>query len=211
MEEFSAWLEMVASGQGGMASIALFGAVFVISGIWSIRARRELEEDPETHMANDRLIDKRRTWVQGASLILMRLSDNAYLEEELIRTMLDESWGLSDKQGLDEQVARLLENEQDAWGYMRALLLLRSAVAVGWLSNEASFARCFEVGKLVQQRYPSWEALAEDTLKRRRAWRGLPVDGSGDDEDMDEFGIVLAHLRKNQWRSTPWGLDLSKA
>jgi len=195
-------------GSGG--TIALIAAMLAVGFVWSFVARRRLANDPETKMALDRQLDPRRSWVQGASFILMRLHDNAYLSRDLISDMLAQSWGISSRAELDATVARLVREEKDAWGLLRALLLLRSAVAVGWLTNEASFERCFEVGGELQSRYTGWEDLAQDILRRRRAWWDLPEDGSADDEDMKEVVAVVDYLRDTQWKQTPWTARLDR-
>lgn len=210
MEELSASFELWLAGLGGVGTIALFVVMFGGMMVWSFLERRKLANDPETHMANDRLIDPRRAWVQGASQILMRLHDNAYLEEELIRTMLRESWGLSGPSDLDATVSRLVSTEKNAWGLLRAMLLLRSGVAVGWLSNEASFARCFEVGRELQAVYQSWDALGEAALRARRRFFGMAEDGSQDDEDMREVVESVRYLRSTLWKTTPWDRPLDR-
>lgn len=206
--EQSSWFETYLSSQGGVPGLAFVVLALVGGVVWSFVARKRAAEDPETHMANDLLLDKRRGWVQGASLILMRLTDNAYLSEDLIGGMLKQSWGIGSAQELDATVARLVAEEKDAWGLLRAMLLLRSAVAVGWLSNERSFERCYEVGKQLQERYDSWNAMAADVLASRRARFGLPIDGSGDTEDMKEVVASVEYLAATQWRKTPWSMGL---
>lgn len=204
-------LEAILAGPNGGALIAGMAVLGVGFGAWSFVSRLRSTDDAEVQIANDRLLDKRRAWVQGASFILMRLHDNAYLSEDIIRPMLANSWGIESPEELDATVSRLVAEEKDAWGLLRALLLVRSAVAVGWVSNDASFQRCYAIGQELQQVYDSWEALGRDALARRRAWRGLATDGSQDDEDMKELVTVVDYLRDTTWSQTPWTRPLDRA
>jgi hypothetical protein len=197
--------ELLASG----GAIAVFAVVGVAAGAWMLVSQLRSVDDAEVRIANDRLLDPRRAWVQGATFVLQRLHDNAYVEEDVIRAMLSRSWGIDTAAELDATVARLAEEESHAWGLTRAMLLLRSAVAVGWIDNDTSFDRCYALGAVLQSRYDGWDAMVADLLHRRRTWKGLPEDGSRDDADMAELLEVVAELRRSIWKQTSWSRPLT--
>lgn len=195
-------------GAGGMFAVAI--ALAVVGTFFAMRSQRAHLQDSEVRAAADFQANPRRAWVQGAMFILQRGWDNAYVEPEIIGPNLRAGWDIATAEQLEQQVTELLEGEGDAWGLLRAMSLTRSAVAVGWMTNEASFERCFAIGKRLQQRYPSWQAMASDALRERRAWRDLPLDGSGDDDAMQEIAESARELADSHWKSIDWqrSLDL---
>lgn len=212
MDGISEWLGAILAGTGSVATIGLAVVAIIGMVVWNVLSHRKLAKDPETLMALDAQLDKRRVWVQGASLILMQLVDNAYEDKEMITEMLSSSWGINNAQELDATVNELVTEQADnAWRQACALLLLRSAVAIGWLSNEASFDRCYEVGAQLQARYLTWDNMAQDVLRYRREYFGMAPDGSEDGEHTKALIECIDYLRKNTWRKTPWKLPLNQA
>lgn len=202
-------LETLLAGLGSLGIIALALVLGVVGAVYALVAQRRRGKDPEVLAAADRLADQRRGWVQGATFILQRGWDNAYVEADVIRTMLGNAWGLNSAEELQAQVSTLLSEGDDAWTLLRAMLLVRSAVAVGWMTNDASFLRCYEIGGKLQQRYPSWAAMSADVLRSRRERFGMPIDGSADNEGMAEVAASAAYLAKTHWKEIPWQLTLS--
>ena len=206
METFD--LEALLAGLGSTGIIALALVLGVFGAGYAFVAQRRRMKDPEVLAQADRLADARRGWVQGATFILQRGWDNGYVDADVIRSMLASSWGLRSHEALQAQVSKLLSEGDDAWTLLRAMLLVRSAVAVGWMTNDASFLRCFEIGNKLQRRYPSWNAMRDDLLRSRRERFGMPADGSADDEGMSEVVASADYLAKTHWREIPWALPL---
>ncbi|MEZ4316693.1 MAG: DUF1266 domain-containing protein [Myxococcota bacterium] len=201
-------LESLLAGLGVGGTFALTAALGLVGMFFAFRSMRQRMRDPEVLAAADLQANPRRGWVQGATFILQRGWDNAYAGEDIIRPMLAGSWGIRTAEELDAQVDELLEQGDDAMILLRAMLLVRSAVAVGWISNDASFQRCYAIGTRLQARYPSWQAMADDALRARREWCGVPLDGSADDEGMAEVAAAAAELARTHWRSIDWKLPL---
>lgn len=153
--------------------------------------------------------DPRRAWVQGAAFGLMGGADYAYMPEGDVRRLLADGWSITDPAQWEAVVADL-EGKRDelAWNLARAMLLTRAAVAVGTLDNTRSWERALAQGVKLQGAYPSWRAFADDLLASRRRWRGLPIDGSGDDADMREVVDAIRALESDLWKKVSWARAL---
>jgi hypothetical protein len=162
----------------------------------------------EIRMAEDRK-DPKKAWIQGVGLLLMDTGDYAYLNDGMIQVMLEDAWGIKDADALFNTVADL-EGRRDevAWNLARAILLLRAGVSVGYLDNDASWARCRALGLRLQEVYRSWDAMAEDLVVSRRRWKELPEDGSDDSEDMEEVTGRVTELKADLWKKVAWAQAL---
>lgn len=181
-----------------LSLVVVIGVVrfLMTPGEWEVRAAAD-RKDPA------------RAWLQGTTFILQRGDDYGYVDDGQIGVMLEDSWGVTDLPSLRATVADLEGRaDEPAWNLLRAMLLLRSATAMGWVDNEASFRECFRLGARLQSGYPSWEAMGEDLLRSRRAWRELPLDGSDDDDDMELVVDSLNDVRKSHWSTVPWTTPL---
>lgn len=179
-------------------------ALLVLGGlIWFVMSPAEYEVK-----AREDRKDPKRAWVQGAVFLLTDTDDYAYMSEGSIGVMLEDAWGITSMEGLRNKVAALADDsDEPAWDLIRAMLLLRSAVAMGWLDNETSFTRCRALGLLLQERYDGWDAMAEDLLRSRRRWLEIDPDGAdddGDDHDMDAVLRARASLKKTHHTKIPW-------
>lgn len=162
----------------------------------------------EVRTAEDRK-DPKKAWVQGVGLLLMDDGDYAYMSDGSIQVMLEDAWGITDRDGLESTLAGLeARTEERAWNVARAFLLLRSAVAMGWLDNPTSWARCLALGVKLQDAYRSWDEMAEDLLRSRRRWREVPEDGSDDSEDMEAVVERVADMKRGHWKTVSWAAAL---
>jgi len=156
--------------------------------------------------------EPRRAWVQGASFLLMDGDDYAYMSDGTIGVMLEDAWRITGPTMLEGEVGRLAAApDRPAWNLVRAMLLLRAAVSMGWVDNEDSFTRCAELGERLQEHYDGWEPMAADLLRSRRAWLGIDLDGADDDDDdndMYEVTRALDGLRRSHYPTVPWALAL---
>jgi len=118
-----------------------------------------------------------------------------------------EAWQLPDRAALEVKVATLCAG--DAFDLGRAVILLRAAVALGYLSDDESWLRVLLVLRAIQTQCLSWEQYLQVYLRGRRHWLELPVDGSKDTPDMKQVLSNVNFIRKAVWRTTPFRLALT--
>ena len=117
-----------------------------------------------------------------------------------------ETWQLPDRAALETRVGTLCAG--DAFDLGRAVILLRAAVALGYLSDDESWLRLPLVLRSIQTQCVGWEDYLTVYLRGRRRWLELPVDGSKDTLEMRQVLNNVAHVRKAVWRTTPFRLVL---
>lgn len=177
------------------------GVVLLIVGVarWS-RNRVQAQMVADAHHPE-------RLWCRGAFGILCSDSlDYAYLDAAANLDMLRHFWDVQKPEQLEAAVSDLERSEPNAWNLVRAMLLARAAVSPGWWSQEASWSRCFRLGRSLQAAYPSWQAMADDLLRSRRIWRDLHPSGGEDARDATMPAILrqLARMRAEVWLRAPW-------
>lgn len=127
---------------------------------------------------------------------------------ERTRAMLAEEWGVSDARTGLEAVRRLTEpwawnhppaDSSPGWDLCRAAQLLSLLYHRGMLERNSLDRELSQVGKLIQQRFSSWEELTESYL------RGCPP------RDRSRLWDALLDLRieRSGPYSLPWHTDLS--
>ena len=117
-----------------------------------------------------------------------------------------EAWQLSDRAALEARVGTLCAG--DAFDLGRAVILLRAGVALGYFSDDESWARVTLALRMLQTRCSSWEDYLNAYLRGRRRWLELPEDGSKDTPEMRQVLSNVAYIRKAVWRTTPFRLVL---
>jgi len=117
-----------------------------------------------------------------------------------------ETWQLLDRAALEARVGTLCAG--DAFDLGRAVILLRAAVALGYLSDEESWLRVSLVLRAIQTQCLGWEQYLEVYLRGRRLWLDLPIDGSRDTPDMRQVLSNADFIRRAVWRTTPFRLLL---
>lgn len=199
----TAWV-LGALGLIGGCVCALIALLVAVAVLWWVVSPSEAE----AQMKEDRK-DPRKAWIQGVGFTLMGGRDHAYLTDTAIGAMLEDAWHITDVGGFEAMAAELAGRpDERAWNLTRAILLTRAAVAVGYLDNAASWARCLKLGVMLQDTYRSWDAFAEDLLRSRRRWCEAPEDGSDDPEHMAEVAAEVAALRADHWKTVSWAQAL---
>jgi hypothetical protein len=140
-----------------------------------------------------------KRWAQGAFFLLTSRQDYAYLDEDQVTLMLQGAWGIQDRHQMEATLVELEQSLGGAWDLVRAMLLARASVAVGYMSNDDSWARVLHHGAALQQTYLSWDQMADHLVASRRAWLGMPDDGSGDDPDMRAVLADIEEVKATIW------------
>ena len=148
---------------------------------------------------------KLRRFAYGVYGIVTRDYDYAHTPRwtALVNT---EAWQLSDRAALEVRVGTLCAG--DAFDLGRAVILLRAAVGLGYLSDAESWARVLLVLRMLQSQCLGWEDYLSVYLRGRRGWLALPTDGSKDTAEMKQVLSNVAFIRKTVWRTTPFRLPL---
>ncbi len=145
-----------------------------------------------------------KRWAQGAFFALTSHQDYAYLSDGQVQVMLEDAWEIKDADGMEAMLQQLEQAQQGVWDLVRAMLLARSAVSVEFMDNDASWERVRLHCQMLQQMYDSWDQQAEHLVAFRRDWLGVPTDGSGDDDSMEEVLDDIELARKEIWPDAPF-------
>jgi hypothetical protein len=160
------------------------------------RARAKLEAD---------LRIKTRRFAYGVYGIVTRDYDYAHTGQ-WTQGVNKTAWQLDGADSLEARVVAL--SSGDAFDLGRAVILLRAGVALGYLTDEQSWARVLPVLRAIQTQCQGWEDYLNVYLRGRRRWLNLPDDGSKDDADMREVRRNADHIRRLVWRTTPFRTTL---
>ncbi|MEX1363211.1 MAG: DUF1266 domain-containing protein [Nannocystaceae bacterium] len=177
-------------------------------GVW-LFARRP---GPDARLAADAR-DPYRRWVQGAFMLVTGDEDYAHLPGGEARRILAHWWDVYGPLEHRRTLATLADDSgrDHAWALLRFILVSRLGVAAGISSEELSWAEILPVARRLQAAYPSWRAMAQAYLQARRQWKGLPLDGSADDDGMKQIVDNLARLDDARWAQLPWQTPLFTA
>lgn len=93
------------------------------------------------------------------------------------QTALGEQWGIHDRQsglrivhGLTEEHAGRFDTENPGWDLCRATQLLGMMYLVKMINREELDQEFVRTGRVIQQRFSSWDEMAESYLKGYEAW-----------------------------------------
>lgn len=148
-----------------------------------------------------------RHWAQGAFGVLCTdSSDYGYANKWDTKLMLKEWWSIESEAALWSKLEELERVEDSAWDLCRAMLLTRSAAAVGWLSQDESWKRVGKQRELLQRAFSDWEEFGESVLRGRRRWLEIDPEGSQDSKDkrMTETLQNRKRLRKSIWKTVKY-------
>ncbi len=165
------------------------------------RADRRLVEDAR---------DPYRRWIQGVFLLVTGDCDYGHLSGGEARRILAHWW---DVYGPLEH-HRLLQHLADAgghdnaWDLIRFILVARLGAAAGLIDQGVSWAEILPVARRLQAAYPSWRAMAQSYVQARRQWKQLPLDGSADDQSMNQILDNLARLDSTRWTELDFHAEL---
>jgi hypothetical protein len=184
------------------------GAVLVGIAIHRLRA-------PDTRRRRLALMesdasDPYKRWVQSVFLIVSGDCDYAHLDRGEGRSLLRDWWEIHGPRTHVETMRTLADagRPDNAWDLVRFVVLARLGVAADYMSDEESWELIRPIAHRLQHAYANWRPMAQAYLAARRQWRGLPLDGSEDDEEMEVIVANIARLHDSRWQSLPFRTDL---
>jgi hypothetical protein len=186
-----------------------FVVVVIVMIVWQvIQGRLEREEEqafeagkgiaPPTHP------EPLHAWITMACGAIDGGASWMNERPEAGQAMLANSWGVNNATLLDMRLGELAAQEHDAWGLVRAARMVLAARAANFVDPGGCWSRVRPIAQELQHRYPSFEAIAEAYLVKLRAWKGLPPDGSRDDQELAKYRAFVDRLRAESWRGVPY-------
>jgi len=147
-------------------------------------------------------------WAQNCYGLWTGGEDSGQWEEARARQSLQSWYGATDRAGFDRVIAGLKMGTtgNPAWDLVRAVDLLRIAVAAGYMTNPECWAEVRSIAKTLREAYGSWEELATGFEQGMHAWQD-----SRNVMDPNERGRVqrnLPTLRAYLWPRAAWGARL---
>jgi hypothetical protein len=171
-----------------IAGVIVLGAIFGALTLWQAR-RRGARLD---------------LWSRAAYGLWTGGEDCSAWPQARARASLGDWYGATTRPQLDQVIAGLRQGQTGyrAWDLIRALDLLRIAIAAGFLDLEDSRKRAGEIVTELQKTYSGWEEMAKAFEDGMHAWQS----GRGV-RDPAETGRVqrnLPTLRQQYWRQVAW-------
>lgn len=133
------------------------------------------------------------------------------------KVALGEQWGIKNRQdgletvyGLVETHAGCLDTAYAGWDLCRATQLLGMMYLVKMISRDEMDREFSAAGKVIQQRFASWDALAESYLDGYRAWLGR-IGNPDAERDTARRRNIFVQLKANPDGpySVPFRTDLT--
>lgn len=91
-----------------------------------------------------------------------------------IREGLQAGWGITDKNSAFEVVTKLVADDgdpqDDGWDYSRAEELLAQAYCVGWIGIDEYLEYAVPIGRMIQNRFSSWDEFGDNYLTGYMTW-----------------------------------------
>ena len=113
---------------------------------------------------------------------------------------LTSMWGASSGADCEARIQAAMQQPQNAWTLVGVLRVAIASVSAGYLDPVRGWGWARQIAHALQRTYPTFDALGTDYLAGRRAWKQLPPDGSGDDEEQRRYVERLAGLGRAGWR-----------
>lgn len=150
-----------------------------------------------------------QVWVRGAFSIWTGGEDSATWAAQRAQQSLQSWYGITGPGKLWEVIKDLKAGTTGnvAWDRVRALDILRIAVAAGIIDNDQCYTEARSIVRELQSAYRDWESLAQGFEQGMNAWqrsRGVT--------NADELGRVqknLPVLRQQIWPQVPYNTDFS--
>jgi hypothetical protein len=176
------------------------------AGVWLWARRRTSAADRLESDARDPY----RRWVQSAFMLVTGDCDYAHLPGAEARRMLAHWWDVYGPLELRRVLRQLADPSggEHAWPLLRFILVSRLSVAAGMTPDEVSWDEILPVARRLQAAHRSWRAMAQAYIRARRQWRGLPLDGSADDEGMKHILDNLSRLDDTRWQALDYEAPL---
>ena len=149
-------------------------------------------------------------WAHGAYSLWTGGEDSATWTPERAQSALA-NWYGAKAGGQAQNVIDDLRRGQTgnaAWDKVRALDLVRIALAAGYLDQDQCRQRCAGIGKELQAQYRGWDALAAAFEQGMQSWQR-----SRNITDPSELGRVqrnLPKLRAEIWPTVPYDTVLTE-
>jgi hypothetical protein len=154
--------------------------------------------------------DPYKNWVQSVFLIVTGDCDYAHLDRGEARALLQEWWEIHGPRTHAETMRALADADRpdNAWDLVRYIVLARLGVAAQYMSDEESWEAIRPIAHRLQHAYSNWRPMAQAYVAARRQWRGLALDGSEDDEQMQNIISNIGRLADTRWQSLAFRSDL---
>lgn len=139
-------------------------------------------------------------WSRGAYSLWTGGTDCATWSQEKARGALDDWYGADSPESAQETIDELAlgaDAEDSAWDKVRAIDLLRIALAAGFIDRAACHAKTVAIARELQRQYADWEALAKAFEAGMHRWqRG---NGVTDPKRLARVQNNLPILRTQIW------------
>jgi hypothetical protein len=169
-------------------------------GLWSFI--KGLFIDPR--MEADEKVPLRR-WTRSAIAIITGGDDYGYFPPEQVIVVLRGTWGVTDPESAESTIAELSQGET-AWELVRALHVARMSVGAEYIDAEKGWELISPVAAKLQERYDSWEAVAEEYYSRRVVW----AEETGEEiQTKEEFQSEIDITKSVYWQDIQFKHDLS--
>jgi len=177
---------------------AFFIAIGVVVGVLKMRGSRNTEKDIAhwTHCAYS-------IWTGG--------EDSGTWAADRAQRSLNEWYGMTGPGSLWQTINELRHGQtgNPAWDQVRALDILRIAVAAKYIDDDACLAEASKIGVMLQARYRSWEELAQAFEAGMLAWHDRR--GVTDPGQRGRVQRNLPTLRAAVWPRVRWDARLVPA
>ncbi len=175
-----------------------FIAIGVVVGVLKMRGSRSTEKD----IAH---------WTHGAYAIWTGGEDSGTWAADRAQRSLSEWYGVTGPGHVWQTINELRHGQtgNPAWDQVRALDILRIAVAAKYLDDDACLSEASKIGVMLQARYRSWEELAQAFEAGMLAWHDRR--GVTDPGQRGRVQRNLPALRAAIWPRVRWDVRLFPA
>ncbi len=138
-------------------------------------------------------------WARGAYSVWTGGEDCGTWPKERANAALRDWYGVDGGPAFWKLIASLSGTQGDnvAWDSIRALDLLRIGTAATHIDDDQCWIETAKLGKVLQQRYADWDALAKDFEVGMQAWQRSR--GVTDDAQLGRVQRNLPKLRGEIW------------
>lgn len=176
--------------------IVAASTLVLVAGVGLWLRRRPSTED---RLATDAQ-DPYRRWVQNVFFLVTGDCDYAHLPGAEARRVLAHWWDVFGPMQHRQTLAELSNQNLDhAWNLLRFMLVSRLGVAAHYYDDDLSWSEILPVARRLQATYSDWRAMGQAYVLARRHWKELPLDGSADDQGMQQILDNLMRLDDTRW------------
>lgn len=122
-------------------------------------------------------------WARAASGLILGTKHVVVLTPTVARKVLDETWGILDRTGLEAAIAAMdgAETDRPTWRLVRTIALTRLALVAG-IVDEAHATGTVEVAATqLRKLHTDWKSLGDAFLEEHEAFmQDAPASGSAD-------------------------------